>query len=279
MIFIMKYKNNFRPIFSTTAAALISISAACVTGCFKQSAPHQIVTATTPDEALALRATVEFIDFSTSNAVGAVDIAAFDFAQFPALTRLSLRGQSSYATLPDSFAALIGLRQLWLSGNEISEFPAPLTKLSALEYLNLDHNALTLLPSPVAGLTGIKWLRLNHNRIAALPDEMSAMRNIRKLYLRGNSFTNFPEVILTMTSLEELDLGDNKIATIPEGLVNLTNLSRIDLDGNPITALPARIGEMKTLRTLMLYNTSLPESEKQRLRATFPKPTQVFISQ
>lgn len=264
--------------------------AALAAGCFEHGTPRRDVTAFSPAEAAELRDSVTFLDFSA-----ATDLAAFpdDLGSYPALRRVSVRGQKAAGAVPASVAAATGLyeldlagtglkdlppeaaalpalRNLYLSDNGLHELPAAVCGMKGLTYLNLDRNALTNLPDAIGDLAALKWVRLNGNKLADLPASAAGWTDVRRLYLRGNGLKEVPAVVLQMKSLEELDLGDNDLAAIPEELCSLPKLHRIDLDGNArLAALPQSITNMTQLTHLFVFRTALPASEKARVRGAW----------
>ena len=206
---------------------LCAALAALAAGCFERAAPHRDVTAFSPAEAATLRETATFLDYSLAQ-----DLEAFpaDLGSFPALRRVSVRGQKAAAEVPASIAdakglyeldlagtglrdlpaeaaSLPALRNLYLSDNGLAELPAAVCGMKGLTYLNLDRNALTNLPDAVGDLTALKWVRLNGNRLADLPGSAAKWTDVRRLYLRGNGLKEVPAAILEMKSLEQIDLG------------------------------------------------------------------------
>lgn len=283
------------PSVSLLCAALAVLAA----GCFERAAPRRDVTAFSPAEAAALRETATFLDFSLAE-----DLRAFpdDLGSFPALRRVSVRGQKAAAVVPASVAdakglyeldlagtglkdlppeaaSLPALRNLYLSDNGLGSLPAAVCGMKGLTYLNLDRNALTNLPDAVGDLAALKWVRLNGNKLRDLPASAAAWTDVRRLYLRGNGLKEVPPVVLQMTSLEEIDLGDNDLAELPEGLCALPKLHRIDLDGNPrLAKLPESMAGMKQLTHLFAFRTGLPASEKARVREALPDPVRHFMA-
>lgn len=264
--------------------------AALAAGCFEHGTPRRDVTAFSPAEAAALRGTATFLDFSA-----ATDLTAFpdDLGSYPALRRVSVRGQKAAGEVPASIADAKGLRELdlagtglkdlppeaaslpalrnlYLSDNGLRELPAAVCGMTGLAYLNLDRNALTNLPDAVGDLSALKWVRLNGNRLADLPASAANWKDVRRLYLRGNGLKAVPAVVLEMKSLEELDLGDNDLESLPEALCSLPNLHRIDVDGNMrLASLPQSITNMAQLTHLFAFRTALPASEKARVRGAW----------
>lgn len=288
----MPPQNRFAPLLCAALAALAG-------GCFEHAAPRRDVTAFSPAEAASLRETATFLDYSLAQ-----DLQAFpdDLGSFPALRRVSVRGQKAAAEVPASIAAAKGLyeldlagtglkdlpaeaaslpalRNLYLSDNGLAALPAAVCGMKGLTYLNLDRNALTNLPDAVGDLAALKWVRLNGNKLSDLPATAANWTDVRRLYLRGNGLKEVPAVVLEMKSLEELDLGDNDLTSLPEGLCSLEKLHRIDVDGNPrLAKLPGSMTNMTQLTHLFAFRTAIPTNEQARVRAAMPDTVRHFMA-
>lgn len=281
-------KGNLQILFRSLVAATVS---SFLSGCFQQAAPERIPTADTLESCLSDNASVQFAHLTADGGT----LAAFpaDLAKCPALWKLSLRGQTALAPLPDSLADLKGLRwldlsemgltglpegiaslplqRLYLSDNHLETLPACVAKLSGLDYLNLDRNGLTALPPEVSAWTNVRWLRLNGNHLASLPAEAASWTALQRLYLRENAFQALPESITALPALEQLDLGRNgSLAAIPDSIGNLASLTRLDLDYTAVETLPDSIGKLTKLNTLVLYGCPMATNEIERVRALLP---------
>ena len=274
--------------------------AALAAGCFQHGTPRRDVTAFSPAEAAQMRDSVTFLDFSA-----ATDLTAFpaDLGSFPALRRVSVRGQKAAGEVPASIAgakglreldlagtglkdlppeaaSLPGLRNLYLSDNGLETLPAAVCGMKGLTYLNLDRNALSALPEEIGDLAALKWVRLNGNKLRDLPASAANWKDVRRLYLRGNGLQAVPEAVRELKSLEEIDLGDNDLSALPEWLcTDLPNLHRIDADGNArLTALPGAITNMTQLTHLFVFRTGLSAAEKARVRNAMPDRVRHFMA-
>ena len=277
-------------------SAVFFVISAFAAGCFQQSAPERIPTADTLEDCLSGAQTLQFAHLAADG--GALAEFPSGLASCPALWKLSLRGQTALATLPESIAELKGLRwldlsemglaslpdglaklpvqRLYLSDNALETLPPAVAGLSGLDYLNLDRNRLGSLPAETAAWTALRWLRLNGNRLQDLPPEASAWTSLRRLYLRGNDFTALPEAITALPALEQLDLGGNvRLETIPESVGNLAALTRLDLDYTAVKKLPDSIGRLENLRTLVLYGCPMDPQEVERVRTLLPAACRV----
>src|SRR5689334_13104985 len=81
---------------------------------------------------------------------------------------LSLR-YCGFESLPDLFGQLTDLRQLDITGNQLTALPDSFDHLVNLESLYADHNLLDRLPDTFGQLTSLRELHLDNNQLAALP--------------------------------------------------------------------------------------------------------------
>ena len=126
-------KQNLLSPVKNFAAALRS---GLLGGCFQQSAPERIPTATTPEACLAAADTVQFAHLSALNG----PLAAFPdgLDRCPALWKLSLRGQTALAPLPVAVADCKGLRWLDLSEMGLADLPPALATLPLQDLQDLE---------------------------------------------------------------------------------------------------------------------------------------------
>lgn len=257
-------------------------------GCGPRQAPLEVVTARTLEEALQRAGEVEFAQLSAE----ALEAFPAELAALPRLRKLSLRGQTALAPLPEALGDFANLRWLDLSGMGLNDLPSSLGRLpveqlylsdnrfavlpdvvgalGGLTYLNLDRNSLGALPPSVGGLGALRWVRLNNNQLADLPDELAAWTAVRRIYLRENRLREVPRVLFQLDTLEQLDLGANPISELPEAIGRLRRLERLDLNHTAIQTLPDAIVELRSLRHLVLTGSPIAVSERPRWRAALP---------
>ncbi len=281
-------KQNFTWCVLFVAVLLFS----CAVGCFQQAAPERLAEARNLEELAATAATAGFARLSLAVPDGE-KLAAFpgtELAACPNLRKVSLRGQTALAPLPEApFGSLpklewldlsaigltdlpaslaaAGVRELWLAENKFTSLPPAVSELTALAYLNLDRNLLGALPPEIGNLTSLRWLRLNFNRLETLPAECSNLKELDRLYLRSNRIREFPAALLSLTGLEQLDLSDNKeLKELPEGISAMRNLERLDLSGCGIEKLPDGLASAPALKTLVLVGCPLDPAEVARFK-------------
>ena len=265
-----------------------ALTGVLLSGCFShREAPERPVTASSVEEAVALRETVQRVVLNGARPASVPS----ELASMPCLATLHLRdapvadfaGLASLSALreldlsgvkmekaPAELEALQNLERLYLTGCGLTEFPAPAASLPRLDYLNLDRNRIKALPDALPA--GLRWLRLNANGLEALPESVGSLSGLRRIYLNDNALKALPKSFGSLAELEDAALSNNKFEAFPEVLLSLPKLRNLDLRGNSgITALPAGIGGMKALRTLTLSGCRLPKEERDRIRAALPE--------
>ena len=71
-----------------------------------------------------------------------------------------------------------GLRELWLTNNQLVTVNPELRQLKALTVLCLSGNRLTKIPVFLSSLKGLKRLMLSKNEIQSVPDQLQDLRHV-----------------------------------------------------------------------------------------------------
>ena len=107
------------------------------------------------------------------------------------------------------------MRELYLSGNQLSALPREIGQLSRLRTLYLNDNQLTGLPREAGRLSELRELHVHNNRLILLPPEIGQLSQLQRLNLHDNQLTGLPDEIERLTRLERLFLHDNEPLRIP----------------------------------------------------------------
>ena len=162
----------------------------------------------------------------------------FCFQQVPVLVLQTFRVRRDTPT---------GLKQLWLSNNEIKQLSPELRYLRSLEVLCLSGNQLTKLPGFIGGLRRLKRLYLTHNRIKVIPEQLQNLRNLEELYLDHNCLQTFSLTLTELRSLRKLSLCNNTIRQLPAEVRRLQDLVELHLDHNRIgPSLPRNLSRLRS---------------------------------
>ena len=140
--------------------------------------------------------------------------------------------------LPTEIEQLATLSELTLSGNQFTEIPECVMKLSKLEIAHLDQNQLTEVASSITSLTNLKNLHLWGNQLREIPGYIGELTNLTELSLWQNQISEIPACIGKLTNLVKLGLAENAIRELPSTLGRLEKLSLLHLDHNPLSIPP-----------------------------------------
>ena len=159
--------------------------------------------------------------------------------------------------LPESLFSLDKLQVLRLHRNHLFELPEAFAHLSGLRQLYLGHNAFSEIPEVLASLKQLEVLALNQNRLSSVPDHFRFPSNLRKIGLAGNRLSTLPDDLLKIPALKGLFVGRNDFAEVPGCVMRLRAIEQLDVSRNPIKNLAAQFGDLQTLRWLSLRETEL----------------------
>ncbi|KNC48650.1 leucine-rich repeat-containing protein 40 [Thecamonas trahens ATCC 50062] len=182
--------------------------------------------------------------------------------------------------------AVVDLRVVDISGNELSYLPPQLLDYEflkvfdasrnalddasvsdlvaaanarppwpALLRLNLAHNALTLVP--LYGSPSIRVLDVSHNAVTMVDGPWPRLVELRASHNRIDTLLGLSHV----ACLEILDCAHNALAELPDELFeSAPSLRIVDLSHNRLTALPEAIGSSAALAELhLVHNASLSQ--------------------
>ncbi|XP_031478360.1 MDIS1-interacting receptor like kinase 2-like [Nymphaea colorata] len=190
----------------------------------------------------------------------------FDFAAFPSLAYLDLRGNNFSGSIPNAIGNLSKLSFLDMSVNQFSgSLPESIANLKNLVSINMSFNSLTgPLPTSIGQLPSLVNLTISDNLLTgAIPQTIGELKNLNFLDLDTNSLTgSIPAQIGNLSNLQLLFLEYNFLSgTIPPELWKLSKLTQLDLTSNFLPGtIPPSIGNMSNLYYLALNNNSLSGS-------------------
>ncbi|WP_459206080.1 leucine-rich repeat-containing protein kinase family protein [Pseudomonas sp. MLB6B] len=161
-------------------------------------------------------------------------------------------------TLDDLYAGrLHGATRLDLSA-QLREFPPEIFDLAdSLEVLNLTGNQLSELPHDLHRLTRLKVLFCSHNLFTELPPGLDKCTQLHTVGFRNNRIVRVDEQALP-PGLRALILTDNALVTLPDALGNCRHLQKLMLTGNRLQALPESLEQCQGLELLRIANNRLP---------------------
>ena len=100
------------------------------------------------------------------------------------------------------------LTKLYLSGNQLTSFPAELGSLTKLTYLNISLNQLTEVPAALGNLINLTTLNLSQNQLTEVPEGLGNLTNLKILILYYNQLTSLPA---SLNRVELILVKDNHV--------------------------------------------------------------------
>ena len=187
------------------------------------------------------------------------------FGEFKQLKRISM-GWSKKIKLFELFNVLAkadSLEELVITGSDIGEIPANISKLKNLKRLNLVDNKIIFLPEGIRDLTNLNVLRLNYNPINfdSLAVLIKTLKNIDKLDLGDCGLSKWPSDMKCLESVVELYLGRNKFTCIPDEIIYLKNLEFLYVGAN-IDTITDKIVQMINLKLLKIIGNPIAHTER-----------------
>ncbi len=198
------------------------------------------------------------------------------------------------------------LEILDLSGNQLSELPQELTKLTNLRIIFASNNLFTHLPDVLGSLpklemvgfksnqikivseeslpAQLRWLILTDNAIEVLPNSLGERPRLQKLALAGNQLRALPESMEKLSNLELVRLSANQLTEFPELLIKLPKLAWLAFAGNPfckhpssLDSVPAVSSQCYSLNQVLGQGASGVISHASWLNNDFDFPQEVAV--
>ena len=152
---------------------------------------------------------------------------------------------------PDLFRGLSNLKEISLSGNNLSSVPPDLFRgLSNLQIIDLDENNLSSVPPDLfRGLSNLRAIWLNRNNLSSVPPDLfRGLSNLQEIWLTKNNLSSLPpDLFRGLSSLEVVYIGSGNdeltcLPQLPEGAsyyskVNLPPCDRVEITPDPLTPL------------------------------------------
>ncbi len=192
------------------------------------------------------------------------------------LVHLPSEGPSQQLLLDKLFTTIdeLGLSgrisKLNLSGNQLTQIPDSLKKLTKLSELDLSNNQLQTIPEAILGLTDLVKLNLTHN---AIPEQeiakLKCLPKIEELGLQSLELRHIPDAVYTFSHLADLDLSYNEIED--SELIKLCTIQTLEsltlakLNSQGLRTIPAEIKNLQKLRSLDVSNNRLSSFEIEKI--------------
>ncbi|MBK9449733.1 MAG: TonB family protein [Bacteroidetes bacterium] len=97
--------------------------------------------------------------------------------------------KTSFHSLDEALLAdPANVKELFLHGKKLTEFPMEVLNFPNLRRLELGDNQLTTIPVEIAQFHSLWYLGLSRNQLTHLPDEVLGMQRLEKIMVDGNLF-------------------------------------------------------------------------------------------
>lgn len=102
--------------------------------------------------------------------------------------------------------------------------------MDQINMIELSGNNISQIPPEISKMSNLYLLRLDNNQLREIPAEIGLLKNLEGLFLNDNFLEKLPNQIGRLNSLDILDLNRNELRSLPEELCKLS--ARIDFQGN-----------------------------------------------
>ncbi|CAH0400091.1 unnamed protein product [Chilo suppressalis] len=155
----------------------------------------------------------------------------------PLTTLIAKHNQLTNESLPKCFySAKTTLRELNLSGNQLTNFPEQVLEITSLKYLYLGGNCIVNIPKDIWKLSSLQILSIGANQITDVPDTVGRLVGLQALVLSDNLIEQLPASIANLKQLRSLLLHKNRLKTLPTQIIKLTCLTELSLRENPLVS-------------------------------------------
>ncbi|KAH8287692.1 hypothetical protein KR054_011727 [Drosophila jambulina] len=182
-------------------------------------------------------ANLKVLDLS-SNAITSLPDAV---CQLPLVTLIAKNNLLTNGSLPKSLLSKLAtsgggstLKELNLSGNQLTHFPEQVTELRQLKYLYVGGNKISSISKDIWKMQSLHVLSLGGNLISEVPEAVGSLSQLQALVLCDNLIEVLPTNIARLKNLKSLLLHKNRLRHLPKDIVALKNLTELSLRDNPL---------------------------------------------
>lgn len=117
-------------------------------------------------------------------------------------------------------------------------------------------------PIQVSELEHLNYLNLSNNGLEILPPELSALKHLHRFNGARNKLKVFPkELCLAWQDLEDLSLECNQIERLPVEMGQMKSLKNIVLSENWLSQIPSELGDAPSLEYMEINNNRIDLSK------------------
>ncbi|GLJ27314.1 hypothetical protein SUGI_0536070 [Cryptomeria japonica] len=194
-----------------------------------------------------------------------------EFCLLHSLELLELNLCTGLLSLPDSMGNLRNLRHLSLGGcRKLGRLPDSCKELRLLQHLNLSNcPSLTFRADIMENMSKLEYLSFTGcYQLEELPRHITNQASLRELYLEHMwNLREVPVKIDQLSKLQKLCVGGDLLTTLPASLGDLSSLTTLEItNSTSMECLPDSLGRLSLLERLEIDDLgvkSLPESISQ----------------
>ncbi|CAH1159721.1 unnamed protein product [Phaedon cochleariae] len=152
----------------------------------------------------------------------------------PLTTLIAKNNLLTCNSLPKTFTKCSNLKELNLSGNQITQFPEQILEFVNLKFLYLGGNKMQQISRNIWKLKNLQMVSFGGNELSEVPTTLGQLHNLQALVLCDNQIECLPSNIANLHKLKSLLLHKNKLRTLPPEIIALKNLTELSLRENPL---------------------------------------------
>lgn len=126
------------------------------------------------------------------------------------------------------------VKEIHLSGLNLSDIPQEIYDFSYLEALYIDNNNIRCISPKIANLKNLRILNAANNNINYVPKEILKLKSLHILNLANNDLKELPDNMHSFRELRELRVENNKLTDIDLDLKRNQVLCRLFVHGNQL---------------------------------------------
>lgn len=174
-----------------------------------------------------------------------------------------LENKKMQSSMPDNFLDFIKehASKIKISQMEVNATDIKRSDIAKITYLDISYADLYELPEYIKECISVKVLKIGHNGLSRLPEFLFEMSSLEKLYVNNNPIRVIPKSIKKLINLKGLYAYRTNLMVLPKELGSLPRLEDLSVSYTWVGKLPRELFGVKTLKSLLLYNTSLRDDE------------------
>jgi len=174
------------------------------------------------------------------------------------LTSLNISANPWGEALPENVQHIETIATLLIENVGLKSIPAWLGSMGMLKHLSVRGNKLNKLPNEIGKMLSLATLDVGCNQMKEVPKVVCTHAALRHLIFDGNLIATLaPEIEKLKGSLLTLNVAKNLISALPDFIYSFDKLQVLDVSGNRLADIKPAIGQMTTLKSLLLAENVL----------------------